>query len=311
MNNDTKCLLAAIHFFSWILRVFPYRTPRAWRGRSTCGMRGRRSRFLAAVAALGLAGIGNATESGTPDPFASADGGWSYRITPYLWAAGLDGKVAFAGRPPIPPVEAQPSAGFSDVLSNLDFGAMAFFEARRDRVGFFGDLLYIRLSDSASGSVPLPSLPPANVEADVRSTTRTALLAGQYRVFQSAAGSVDLMAGARFWSLNNRIRVAGTVGPVPGSITRRVSASWADPMLGVKGLHHLTPRTYVMGWAMAGGFGIGAESSLDLLGAFGYSFNDRTALLFGYRYLSVDYRREGFRFDAAQHGPGIGFDVRF
>lgn len=267
--------------------------------------------LFSAILAIGFSGIGNAMESGATNPFSSTGSDWKYRITPYLWAAGLDGKVSFAGRPPAPPVEVNPSASFSDTLSRLDIGGMAFFEGRRDRFGFFGDLFYIRISDSASGSVSLPSLPTATVGANLSSTTMTAMLAGQYRAVQSEAGSLDLMLGARFWSLNNRVHVSGEIGSLDGGIARKLSGSWAAPVLGAKGLYRLTPNTYVTGWAMTGGPGISDYSSWDLMAAFGYSFSDHIALLAGYRYLSLDYKRASFTFDAALHGPGIGLDFRF
>lgn len=39
----------------------------------------------------------------------------------------------------------------------------------------------------------------------------------------------------------------------PLNVGGRDTESWADPVLGAKGLYHLGPRCYAMGWAMAGG----------------------------------------------------------
>jgi len=98
----------------------------------------------------------------------TAANGWQYRITPYVWAAAVDRRVGFAGRGPVPPIDVSASLNFSDTLSRLDNGGMVFFEGRRDRFGFFGELLHIKTSDSASGSVSLPPAPIAKVDADLK-----------------------------------------------------------------------------------------------------------------------------------------------
>jgi hypothetical protein len=97
------------------------------------------------------------------------DSQWRYRVTPYIWGAGLEGRVGKFGR------RADVSKDFSDVLDDLDAGAMLAFEARRGRYGVMADLLYVSLGESDSIPTPLG----IDVDADVQVKATTFMLAGQ------------------------------------------------------------------------------------------------------------------------------------
>lgn len=221
---------------------------------------------------------------------------WHYRITPYAWGAGLDGTVGKFGR------RAEIDKSFGDVLHDLDFGAMVGFEARRGRVGLLADFMHIRVSESDRVATPLGF----SVKAKVKARTTTLLLAAKYRVVADDWGYFDVLGGARHWSLRTDVKLGA-----PLNLGGRDSESWTDPVVGVRGLYHLGPRTYAMGWGMAGGFGVGSRSSSDLMAALGYKLNDQAALLFAYRRLAVNYRDSGFVYDTTLHGPAIGLDYRF
>ncbi|PAU87220.1 hypothetical protein CK507_10930 [Pseudomonas sp. WN033] len=62
---------------------------------------------------------------------------------------------------------------------------------------------------------------------------------------------------------------------------------------------------------MTGGFGVGSDSMTDILVSAGYSINEQTAVLVGYRHMWLDYTDGGFEFDARIHGLGLGLDYRF
>lgn len=223
---------------------------------------------------------------------------WRYRLTPYVWGAGLEGEVGKFGR------RADVSKSFSDVLEGLDAGAMLVFEARRGRYGVFSDLLYVSLSESAK--VPTPLGVDVAAQANVKATTF--MFAGQYRATEDERGYVDLIAGARYWGLRTDVNVSlGSVFSVDGSTAER----WVDPVVGIKGTYHLGDRTYLTGWAMVGGFDVGSAFSSDLMVALGYKVTEQSALLLAYRRLEVDYTSSDFTFDASLQGPALGWDYRF
>ena len=222
---------------------------------------------------------------------------WRFRVTPYMWAAGISGDFAQFGLP-----EVAANKSFSDVLENLDIGVMAAFEGMRGRYGFLADLMHVRLSGSgvAAAGLPFP------VALDVTSTSTTGMLAGQFRWLDSAGGYLDVIGGARMWALSTRIRAGSPVNQ-----SRRDRARWVDPVVGVKGLRSINERFYLTGWIMAGGYVGNAEPFVDLMAGVGYKINDQVALIAAYRQMTVDYRDGAFVYDAVQHGFGLGLDIRF
>jgi hypothetical protein len=235
-----------------------------------------------------------------------ADDGWKFRVTPYVWGAGMDGNVAQFGLP-----TARISQSFGDVLGSLDMGGMLAIEARKGRFGLLADVLYVRLSESGKAVAPVPPAPVPGIDVKARANVNltTALVAGQYRAVETPHGYVDLLAGVRHWSVGTRIKVSSP--PLGLSLSGRESESWNDPMIGAKALYRLNERFYGLGWAMVGGFGKNVRSSTDIMLGLGYSLNEQTALLFSYRHLAVDYRKSGFVYDTRMHGPGLGLDYRF
>lgn len=70
-------------------------------------------------------------------------------ITPYLWAAGVDGQVSNYG------LTTSFDVGFDDVLKNLDFAFMIHAEVAWRRAFLFGDYEYIDLSTTVDIDEPL------------------------------------------------------------------------------------------------------------------------------------------------------------
>jgi hypothetical protein len=75
-------------------------------------------------------------------PAMAQDSGWSFALSPYLWAPGIKASVGTAWGS----VEVDKST--SDVLSSLDLAFMAAFEARKGRWGLIADIFYADLSGS-------------------------------------------------------------------------------------------------------------------------------------------------------------------
>jgi hypothetical protein len=69
-----------------------------------------------------------------PALYGQAAGGssdeWKFKLAPYLVFPWMDGNAAVRGR------EVDVNVGAGDILSNLQFGAMGYFEARKGAWGF-------------------------------------------------------------------------------------------------------------------------------------------------------------------------------
>lgn len=223
-------------------------------------------------------------------------GGWTFTFAPYFWAAGMSGDTAQFGLP-----EVHMDSSFSDILKNLDFAMMAVGEARYDRYSIFGDIIYTKLSSEAHT--------PRGIFADtieVTSKSFAGLLGAGYSVIDEPNGRLDLVGGAKLWSVSTNISFnGGLLGGVDGDD----SATWVDAVAGVRGNYYFTPNVYLTGWGLVGGGG--ASIDWDVAAGLGYKFNDRISAIAGYRALGVDYHHDGFIFDVVQQGPIIGLAIHF
>jgi len=236
-------------------------------------------------------------------PSGLASDGWQYRLTPYLWFAGLKGDVATIPGAPAAPIDISPS----EAIEDTETGLMLLFDARRGRHGVFADFLY---ADVRSDEELLPS----PIALTLRSVTKTTIfsLAYQYEILRQDDTVVDLIAGARYWNIDSELSFgSGTGGPLDG---RRVDndESWFDPMLGIKGRMPLgNSAFYVEGGAGLGGFTLGSDLFYEVSGAIGYQWTPAIGTALGYRLFDVDYDDDGFVYDARQQGWQLGLTWAF
>lgn len=87
----------------------------------------------------------------TASPARAAD--WEWTLAPYLWAPDIALDVTVNGEPVI-----GGDLAFGDLLDKLDMAALAHFEGRRGKGGFFFDLVYMDLGDTQT-TVARPPLP--------------------------------------------------------------------------------------------------------------------------------------------------------
>lgn len=235
------------------------------------------------------------------DPLLAEDE-WQFRLSPYIWFAGLRGDVATL--PGLPSVPVDISA--SDALKDTEASLMVILDARKGRHGVFADLLY---SDVRSDEELVP--PP--VDLRLRSKTETTLftLAYQYELYDRDQALVDLLAGARYWAVDSELRFGGGLGALAG---KKVSndESWVDPVLGLKGRVPLgNSRFYLGGGAAIGGFGVGSDLFYDVSANVGYQWNNAIGTAIGYRLFDVDYESGGFVYDVRQQGWQLGLTWSF
>jgi opacity protein-like surface antigen len=241
--------------------------------------------------------------------------GWRFTLAPYVWGVGLSGNIGLFGRGPV-----EVDIPLSDILENLDFAAMGVAEAHNGTWGVFVDLNYTNLSADESRSRTLdkdlvilqPSI-TAKVSAEAEIKEFIGTFMGQWRAVSADQLTLDVMAGARYWNVENDITARGTLsvgGPLELSIEKELSgsdgASWVDPMIGVKSRIDTDTALFLTGWGMVGGFGIGSNFNWDVMGGVGYEWTEHISTVLGYRALGVDYEDDGFVYDIVQQGVALG-----
>jgi hypothetical protein len=230
------------------------------------------------------------------------DGGWRFALSPYLWFAGLEGKIGtIPGQPPAS-VDISPS----DALEDTETAFMILLDGRRGRHGFVVDAFY---SDVRSDYELLPD--PINL--DMRSITKTTIVSAayQYKLYGRDEALVDLMAGVRYWDLDSTLMFRGGLGVLAGRTVSNTE-SWFDPGLGLKATAPFGASDfYVMGGAVIGGFGVGSDLFYDLTANVGYQWSPAIGTALGYRLFDVDYEDSGFVYDVTQEGWQVVLTWRF
>lgn len=238
---------------------------------------------------------------------AQAQQDWSFEITPYLWGAAMNGSVGAGGLPPI-----NVGMGFSDILENLDAGFMGAFEARKGRWGVLLDAIYMKLEGSGTatqtGAGPIGATASASAQLEVKQTTYAAAVT--YRATEGRS-PLDIVAGLRYMEVEANARIDASLFAQTGTVEAGAKKSWTDPYVGLRVQHPLAERWTFVGYADIGGFGVGSEFTWQALVGVDYAFSKAIAGKAGYRYISVDYDKDGFAYDMAYDGLYFGVGIGF
>jgi len=305
-------------------------------------MRCTRSRTLLAAiitSTIGFGAFGHAraadmpTKAVAPPPALET---WTYNLTPYAWAPGLDGSVTVKGR------TTDVSASFIDILDHTEFPKdlfelAAFGEARRGRLALLADILYLKVG-IGSGITRSRSVDDvsASVGASVGLTVEMVIaeFAAAYEIGRwnslfapGTETALDLYGGARIWwqHADAELQLTGTVNTADLTLTggRTLSAtgdvSWVDPVIGARLRHQINRNLNLVVSGDIGGFGAGSKFSWEAIGALSYEFLQRDNVtwsgMLGYKALSVDYSQGAglthYEFDMVIHGPIVGLTARF
>jgi len=212
---------------------------------------------------------------------------WQYTFAPYLYGAGMDGRVGIAGR------EVEAEASFSDVLSNLEFGFMAHFEAANEKWIIISDLGYVGLGVATT-------VPAADLDVN-----QWVVEGGVGRRINE---NFEVLFGGRYFRLDEEIRFKGPLG-----INVQGDQNWFDPFIGARGKIHFSENAALMLRGDIGGFGVGSDFAWTITPSFLYSINEKYSLAFFYKVQSVDREDDdnGFVFDVISSGPGFGMAMHF
>lgn len=232
---------------------------------------------------------------------------WQFEVTPYLFAAGLDGTVGVRG------VTSDIDASFSDLVKDLDVGFMGLITARKGPWTYGLETIYVKLSDKEAKSVTGPfGQVTVNGALDVTSEIFITQGSVGYRVLDTST-ALDMILALRYTQLETDASVAisttpGIVFP-GGSKSASGSDGWADAVIGVRALQALNEQWSLLGYADVGGGGSNLTYQF-MLGANWEFAKDFTAKA-GYRQLYWDYEKGGTVWDMTMAGPYLGLGIKF
>lgn len=266
-----------------------------------------RQTTLALVTALTLLTSAVPATAQDADDELRKEEGWEFRLTPYLWTLALEGDVAAFGAPP-----ASVDLSFSDLFDALDLALAGVFEARKGRWLLITDLSYMELSQG--GQVTFQPPPGFEIELGTEIGMDSLLLtvAGGFRAHDGPRTKVDALLLARYVDMDLSLAIDPRIvggPPGPGRMEIHDSASWVDPMVGVRAAFEASPKTEIQILANIGGFGVGSDLGWEVGPAVLYDFSTKISGLLAYRYMDFDYEEDGFLFDGSLQGLFLG--VRF
>lgn len=224
---------------------------------------------------------------------------WQFTATPYLWTAGQNGSARIGTRLPAQNVD----ASFSDILSNLDWGAMAAFEARKDRWGILADLFYVQLSKTSD-----PLLQGALGTAGLKADNTLVEVAGAYRAWQNDAVWLDVIGGVRYFNLHASISLSSSP-LLPAGRYQSDTRDWTDGFVGVRSKQRIADH-----WALVEYLDIGAGGSsysYQAIAGVEWSISQTFGLQLGYRLLAEDYDTTGFLYNMRTAGPYLGLSIKW
>lgn len=236
---------------------------------------------------------GTSTSRPPPNP----EAGWHLSLSPYIWFAGAHGTVSLANR------AASVHASPGDLLSHFNFGIMGAAEARYNRFVLYGDLLWIRLSDSTA--IPI-GVGATSADARVGQLVWTSKIG--YRVIDGKKLKADADIGSRFWHLGQKLNF----NPSTLGLNVTGSQNWADIILGGRVQLPMGKKTVINLLGDVGGWGATANLDYQFAALLGYKLKPKWTLEAGYRYLFVDYRPSTFSsYNMVTSGAIVGVTYKF
>jgi hypothetical protein len=224
-------------------------------------------------------------------------GNWEYSANVYMWMPKMTGETNSG-------VDFE--IDFGTLLDNLKMTFMGGFEGRNGKWSLFSDLIYLNLGGSPSATVdgdgPFGLYRGRKVSIGLKSWIIT--LAGGYNYIDTEKGRLDIIAGTRYFYLEQTLGLKVDVGPVKifdRSLT--VSDYLWDAIVGVKGHVNLDANWYLPYY-----FDIGAGGSdltLQAMAGVGYKF-DWGDVLLTYRHLHYDFKSDFPQANMYVNGPLLG-----
>lgn len=229
----------------------------------------------------------------------AADEAWEHTLVIYGIGASIDGESG------IGPVTADVDVSFSDILDNLEMGAMAAYRAERGPWAVVADLIWMNLEQDKGGLGPLGGT-RAEVELDQLIT--------ELDLSYALNDRLDAYAGLRYWDVDTDLMVA-TGGPLGQTLSGSLSEDWIDPVVGLRYEWPLGEKWTLVMRGDIGGFGVGSDFTWHATMFASWNLSRHASLLFGYRHLDVDYEDgsgpDRFLMDVGEGGPTAGFAWRF
>jgi hypothetical protein len=241
---------------------------------------------------------------------------WQFGVSIYGWFPDIAGETSFTQ----PGGSSEFGIDIENILDNLEFTLMGTFDVRKGRWGILTDVIYMDVGNSQSGTREatigrreLPVNATANVDLDLKSWIWT--VAGYYRALDQPGMTLDVVAGARYLDVEQKVNwvVTGNVGSI--AVPDRTGAAEAgltnwDALIGLRGRFAFGAQN---AWFVPYYLDVGAgDSDLTWQGIAGIGYAFRWCeVVAAWRYLYYDLPSGHAIEDMSFSGPAIGVTFRW
>ncbi|WP_297802949.1 hypothetical protein [Arenimonas sp. GDDSR-1] len=224
---------------------------------------------------------------------ASADEGWDWGLTPYLWASSISTDL----REDAPPVGNE--TDFNSIISKIDMGFLGHVEGQGDDFGVFADVVYLSLADSRDGRF-------AQTDADL--DTLVFELAGVWAPGEVRNQGIEVFGGLRHIVVDLNVDIDPNAALL-NTWNTGFDQSFSDVMIGARYKGAINDK---WGYALrADGSWGDTEGTYSTSIIFAYKTDGGGAWNFGYRYMDTDLAVKTTSVALQLHGPVVGYTFNF
>jgi hypothetical protein len=224
---------------------------------------------------------------------------WTYEIDPYLWAINMNGRVG------VGPATAHVNENFHDILKQLNFAAMVYAAAHKDKYGVYVNAIYAVTSDGAN---------VGPISIDVKNKlgifgAGVTYIAYEKRLNWYRKFTIEPYAGFRYTFNDTTVNI--------NHFNFKDNRNWTDPLVGLQFKLDLSREWFANLSGDVGGTNRAKQFSYSALGLLGYHPNSwqHTSVYLGYRLLSQHYETGSglnfYNWDIKLFGPLVGFRFTF
>ena len=229
------------------------------------------------------------------------DSTWHYFIQPYVMFPNMKGETGIGNLPPVH-VDEDPQ----DIFSNLQMGAMLYFEAHNDQWAFSSDVLYMDLEADISQRNVIDG-----------GSAGVSQLGWELAAMRRLTPWFELGLGLTYNRIDANLDINFSGPLFPPTVSRGLTEDWIDPTFVARATFPINDQWFFQLRGNLGGFGIGSASDLNVQVQADVTWrkSDRWSFTFGYRLIDIDYDQgqgnDRFIYDMQTFGPVLKVGYSF
>jgi outer membrane protein OmpA-like peptidoglycan-associated protein len=222
--------------------------------------------------------------------------GFNLELTPYIWAAGIDGKLSVGND------EVNFNRSFSDIIDNTDAAFMGLAVISYDRFVLYADYDYLSLSNDAKTKRGIIAPVGTKVQADTDLGVGT--YAAGYRFNTFGKNTIDVLIGAQLTDIQEKFQVNGGT-----RLDNKDNAT--DTVVMLRPSFQISER-WRFNPTLAYGVSGDSDTTYTMMPQFQYQFADSFAARFGYKRLYYKFKdNNNNEFEPSFEGPFLGVGWTF